>query len=138
MNFFKTRRSASKNSLNFNSTTKLYPECECEDLPNNIRASKIILRLPFDPPKKSASSPYLGIGHLPRQPRLQNPIHSISEIDNRVVYKPPVYFGTSNQSLSSLGVLPHRYGVECNDLHRIRTRIKNRPKLRRLVINLKK
>lgn len=136
MNFFKASRPSTKRMSQMNLTSELHPDCPCEDLPNNIKATKIILKLPFDPPKRSASTPYLLQSHLPRRPKHQDPKITLAHINNNIYYDIPDYKTYYSSTLDSIDILPHRYGVECNYFQRVRSRIKNRPKLRRLVIKL--
>ena len=136
-NYKYTQRKKSSSCLNLASTTKCYRECACEDLPNNIKASTIILKLPFDPPVTKIKLRTPSNIHLPKQPKQQNQLITLSQVDNCEYYKPPIFDYKYAKHLNSLDLLPHRYAVEFNSLQRVRSRIKNRPKLRRLVIILK-
>lgn len=136
MNFFKSSHPSTKRANHKSLNSEFYPSCTCEDLPNNIKATKIVLKLPFDPPKKTASSPYLLQTHLPRRPKPHSPILTLQGINNSIDYNIPDYKPNFSSTLGPLDILPHRYGVEFNYFQRVRSRIKNRPKLRRLIIKL--
>ena len=131
MNFFKPSPQSRKK---LSQTSEIFMRCPCEDLPHNMSASKIILKLPLSPPKASKYTPSIPKSHITRPIKNNSQILTIGEIDNSEFYNNPNYSFQLSKTFCSFDVLPHRYGVECNDLHRVRSRIKNRPKLRRLII----
>lgn len=136
MNFFKSNKRRSKSRAELSSTHECHPQFPCEDLPHNMKASRIILKLSisdFKPPKQM---PFLLKPKLAKSSKRKSSIKTLAHVNNYECYSFPVYSMGSSKSLLYNEILPHRYGVECNDLHRIRTGIKNRPKLRRLVISL--
>lgn len=136
MNFFKSNKRRSKSRNELSATLECYPQFPCEDLPHNMKASRIILKLPKTEAKPTKQTPYLLKPKLAKSCKRKTSVKTLAHVNNYEYYPFPVYAMKSSKSLLYNEILPHRYGVECNDLHRIRTGMKNRPKLRRLVITL--
>ena len=136
MNYFglKSRKSQSVPSLGY--IQECLRQCRCEDLPKNIKASRITLKLPFDMPDTRPIHTPIIKSRLRRTSKRSVPILTLSQINNFELYDPPVYTTHNSTVVNSTYVLPHRYGVECNDHHRIRIRSKSKPKLRRLILSI--
>lgn len=116
-------------------TSVIYRECPCEDLPNNHKASRVVLKLPFSLPHKPPSTPFLLRTQLRKPVKISEPRMTIAEIDNHGLYKVPIFVNSSSKT-QSLDILPHRFGVECNYFKNVRNKLKTRPKLRKLVLKI--
>ena len=136
MNYTGTNSIKSRHVSNLSYSQEYLRKCRCEDLPNNIKASKIILRLPFTLPDNQHRHAPIIKSRLQRPSKRGLPALTLSDINNSELYDPPVYTNTHSRIVNSIYILPHRYGVECNDLHRIRISSKSKPKLRRLILSV--